>query len=56
MYYACMIFDKDGKVIEEKYVEVSVGTVGDASKNTKVQALKRKAQLQGFGFRVTRKE
>lgn len=56
MYYRCVVFDKDGKTIEERHIEVAVGTVGDATNNSKVQALKRKAQLQGFGFRVTREE
>jgi hypothetical protein len=56
VYYQCQIFDKDGKIIEERHVEVSVGAPVDASNNEKVKALKRKAQLQGFGFRVTRCE
>lgn len=56
MYYQCQIFDKDGKLVEERHIEVSVGAVLDASKNEKVQALKKKAQLQGYGFRVTRCE
>jgi hypothetical protein len=56
MYYQCQILDKDGKIVEERYIEVSVGVVDDATKNEKVKALKKKAQIQGYGFRVTRKD
>lgn len=55
MYFKCQLFDgKAGKVIEERHIQVSVGGVEDASKNEKVQKLKKKAQQQGFGFRVQR--
>ena len=56
MYYQCQILDRDGKIVEERHIEVSVGTVDDATKNEKVKALKKKAQLYGHGFRVTRKD
>ena len=57
MYFKCQIFDgKLGKVIEERHVQVAVGGVEDATKNEKVQKLKKKAHQQGFGFRVTRME
>lgn len=54
MYFRCEIFNDKGKIIEERYVQVSVGGVEDATKNEKVQALKKKAYQQGFGFRVKR--
>jgi hypothetical protein len=54
MYFKCMLFNKDGKTIEERHVEVSVGDVSDATKNEKVLKLKKKAAQQGFGFRVQR--
>ena len=56
MYYQCQIFDKDGKVVEERHIEVSVGEPADAAKHEKVKELKKKAQKQGYGFRVTRCE
>jgi hypothetical protein len=56
MYYKCEIFDKNGKIIEERYVEVPVGDVSDATKNVNVMILKKKAQNQGFGFRIKRKD
>ena len=54
MYFKCEIFDNKGKIIEERHVQVSAGGVEDATKNEKVQVLKKKAQQQGFGFRVKR--
>jgi hypothetical protein len=54
VYFKCEIFNDKGKIIEERHVEVSVGTVDDATTNVKVQALKKKARDQGFGFRVQR--
>ena len=54
MYYKCELFTGDGKVVEERHIEVKVGDVSDAAKNEKVAALKKKARDQGFGFRVQR--
>ena len=56
MFYLCEIFDKNGKIIEKRHISVGVGGVEDATKNEKVQILKKKAQQQGFGFRVRREE
>jgi len=56
MFFKCEMFNKDGKIIEERHVEISVGGVEDATKNEKVIALKKKAQQQGFGFRVKRED
>lgn len=57
MFYLCEMFDgKTGKIIEKKHIEISVGGVTDATKNDKVQKLKKKAQQQGFGFRVKRED
>ena len=56
MYFRCELFNKDGKIIEERHVQVAAGGVEDATKNEKVQKLKKKAQQQGFGFRVKRME
>lgn len=56
MYFKCEMFDKNGKIIEERHIEVSVGDVNDAAKNPKVAALKKKAYQQGFGFRVKRED
>ena len=52
VFYLCELFDKDGKIIEKKHIEVKVGGVEDATKNEKVQALKKKATQQGLAFRV----
>jgi len=54
MYFKCELFDGKGKIIEERHVQVAAGGVEDATKNEKVQALKKKAGQQGFGFRVQR--
>jgi len=54
MYFKCELFNEKGKIVEERHVEVSVGGVEDATKNDKVQKLKKKARDQGFGFRVKR--
>lgn len=54
MFFRCEIFNDKGKIIEERHVQVSVGGVEDATKNEKVQALKKKAMNMGFGFRVKR--
>lgn len=51
-----MTFDEQGKVIDEKHVQVAAGGVEDASKNEKVQVLKKKAGKMKMGFRVTRME
>jgi len=56
MFFKCEIFNEKGKIIEERHVQVSVGGVEDATKNEKVQALKKKAYQQGFGFRVKRED
>jgi len=56
MIYLCEIFNREGKIIEKRYITVSVGDVSDATKNEKVLALKKKAQNMGFGFRVQRME
>jgi len=56
MFFKCEIFNEKGKIIEERHVEVSVGGVTDATKNEKVQKLKKKAYQQGFGFRVKRED
>lgn len=55
-FFKCEIFNKDGKIIEERHIEVSVGDVNDATKNEKVAKLKKKAYQQGFGFRVKRED
>jgi hypothetical protein len=52
MFFKCELFNKDGKIIEERHIEVKVGGVEDAVANDKVKALKKKAAQQGFGFRV----
>ena len=54
MYFKCELFTDKGKIVEERHVQVSAGGVEDATKNEKVQALKKKAYQQGFGFRVQR--
>jgi len=54
MYFKCQLFGKDGIIVEERHVQVAAGGVEDATKNEKVQALKKKAAQQGFGFRVQR--
>lgn len=56
MYFRCEIFDEKGRIIEQRHVQVPVGGVEDATKNDKVQRLKKKATQQGFGFRVKREE
>jgi len=56
MFFKCELFNKDGKIIEERHIQVSAGGVEDATKNEKVQALKKKATQQGFGFRVKRED
>lgn len=56
MYFKCEIFNDKGKIIEERHIEVNVGDVNDATKNEKVAKLKKKAQQQGFGFRVKRED
>jgi hypothetical protein len=56
MYFKCELFNKDGKIVEERHIQVSVLDVQDATKNEKVQKLKKKAAQQGFGFRVSRVE
>jgi hypothetical protein len=56
MFFKCEIFNEKGKIIEERHVEISVGGVTDATKNEKVQKLKKKAYQQGFGFRVKRED
>lgn len=56
MYFKCEIFDKDGKMIESRHIQVSAGGVEDATKNEKVMALKKKARNMGFGFRVKRED
>jgi len=56
MFFKCETFDKDGKLMDSKHIQVSAGGVEDATKNEKVQALKKKAQQQGFGFRVKRED
>ena len=56
MFFRCEMFDKNGKIIESRHIEVSVGDVSDATKNEKVAALKTKAYQQGFGFRVKRED
>lgn len=56
MYFKCELFNKDGKIVEERHVQVSAGGVEDATKNEKVQVLKKKAAQQGFGFRVKQME
>ena len=56
MYFKCEIFNDKGKIIEERHIEVNVGDVNDATKNEKVAKLKKKAQQQGFGFRVRRED
>ena len=55
-FFKCEMFDKNGKIIEERHIEVKVGGVTDASKNEKVAAMKKKAQQQGFAFRVKRED
>ena len=52
MHFKCEAFAKDGKVVDEKYIQVSVGGVTDASKDERVVAMKKKAHREGFGFRV----
>ena len=56
MYFKCEIFNDNGKIIEERHIEVNVGDVNDATKNEKVAKLKKKAQQQGLGFRVRRED
>jgi hypothetical protein len=56
MFFKCQVFDKDGKIIEERHVQISVGGVEDATKNEQVQKLKKKAMNMGFAFRVKREE
>ena len=56
MFFRCEMFDKNGKIIESRHIEVSVGDVSDATKNEKIAALKTKAYQQGFGFRVKRED
>jgi hypothetical protein len=56
MYYRCQFFNQNGKIIEERHIQISVGTVDDATKNEQVLKLKKKARDQGFAFRVTRCE
>lgn len=56
MHFRCEIFDGKGNIIDLKHIQVSVLDVQDATKNEKVQKLKKKAQQQGFGFRVHRVE
>ncbi len=56
MYFKCEIFNDKGKIIEERHIEVNVGDVNDATNNEKVAKLKKKAQQQGFGFRVRRED
>jgi hypothetical protein len=56
MFYKCETFDKNGKIIDSKHVEVKVGGVSDATKNAQVLSLKKKAQQQGHGFRVKRED
>lgn len=55
-FFKCEIFNDKGKIIEERHIEVNVGDVNDATKNEKVTKLKKKAQQQGFGFRVRRED
>lgn len=56
MHFRCEIFDGKGNIIDLKHIQVSVLDVQDATKNEKAQKLKKKAQQQGFGFRVKRME
>lgn len=56
MFFKCQLFDAKGKIVEERHVQVAAGGVEDATKNDKVQKLKKKASQQGFGFRVTRED
>lgn len=56
MFFKCEMFNEKGKIIEERHIEVKVGTVDDATKNEQVAKLKKKARDQGFGFRVQRLE
>ena len=54
MYFKCETFDNKGNIIHTKNVEVSVLDVQDAAKHETVTKLRKKAQQQGFGFRVKR--
>jgi uncharacterized GH25 family protein len=56
MFFKCEIFNKEGKIIEERHIEVKVEDVSDAAKNEKVTTMRKKAQQQGFGFRVSKCE
>jgi hypothetical protein len=56
MFFKCELFDQNGKIIEERHVQISAGGVTDATKNEQVQKLKKKASQQGFGFRVQKLE
>jgi hypothetical protein len=56
MFFKCEMFNTDGKIIETRHIEVSVGTVDEALKHEKIIKLKNKAKDQGFGFRVKRED
>lgn len=56
MHYRCEAFNKDGKIVDLKYYNISVGGVTDATKDERVQAMKKKANREGFGFRVKMEE
>lgn len=56
MYYRLETFDKDGKIIDSKHVEFSVGTAEDVLREKVVKTLKDKAKQMGYGFRVKRED
>lgn len=56
MHFRCEAFTDKGKVVDLKYYNISVGGVTDASKDERVQKMKKKAHKEGFGFRVKMEE
>jgi hypothetical protein len=56
MHFRCEAFNKDGKTVDLKYFNISVGGVTDASKDERVEKMKKKANREGFGFRVKMEE
>jgi hypothetical protein len=56
MVFKCETFDKDGKLLDSKHIQVSAGGVEDASKDSRVQELRKKAMKMGCGFRVKRED
>jgi hypothetical protein len=56
MHFRCEAFNQDGKTVDLKYFNISVGGVTDASKDERVEKMKKKAHREGFGFRVKMEE